>query len=225
MIVGITVNSDSVRSVIRPVGQSIRPAAALVRAPGRWWSPRASACQLRATAPFSSVTIDGWGSAMVQPGGRAVRLVLMYSIALTLASVAPRGQTTATPAVADLVLGLTRETAWNLVETVPMKFTTYHPQGMVKIGDTLFVSSVEVKVRTQRFAQPVDGYDRDVGEGVGHLFKVGHEGKPPRRSDARRGSHLPSRRNRLRRPLHLGARHRVPARTADRSSIGSIRSP
>lgn len=102
--------------------------------------------------------------------------VLTCSIALTLASVAPRGQTTATPAAADLVLGLTRETAWNLVETVPMKFTTYHPQGMVKIGDTLFVSSVEVRVRTQRFAQPVDGYDRDVGEGVGHLFKADMRG-------------------------------------------------
>ena len=104
-----------------------------------------------------------------------MRLVLTYSIALTL-SVAARGQTTATPAVADLVLGLTRETAWNLVETVPMRFTTYHPQGLVKIGNTLFVSSVEVRVRTQRFAQPVDGYDRDVGEGVGHLFKADMKG-------------------------------------------------
>ena len=49
-------------------------------------------------------------------------------------------------AVADLVQGLTRESAWKLVETVPMKFTTYHPQGMVKIGDVLVVSSVEVRV-------------------------------------------------------------------------------
>jgi hypothetical protein len=38
-----------------------------------------------------------------------------------------------------------------------MRFTTYHPQGMVKVGDTLFVSSVEV---------------RDAGEGAGHLFKI-----------------------------------------------------
>ena len=43
---------------------------------------------------------------------------------------------------------------------------------MVKIGDTLFVSSVEVKVPTRRLPQPVDGYDRDAGEGVGHLFKI-----------------------------------------------------
>ena len=97
-------------------------------------------------------------------------------MALTLASIAPSGQSIATPAVADLVQSLTRETAWNLVETVPMKFTTYHPQGMVKIGATLVVSAVEVRVRTRRFPQLVDGYDRDVGEGVGHLFKVDLKG-------------------------------------------------
>jgi hypothetical protein len=59
-----------------------------------------------------------------------------------------------------------------LVESVPIRFTTHHPQGLVKIGDTLFLSSVEVKVRTRRFPRPVDGYDRDPGEGVGHLFKI-----------------------------------------------------
>lgn len=97
-------------------------------------------------------------------------------MALALASVAAGGQTPAAPAVAELVRGLTRETVWTLVESVPMKFTTYHPQGMVKIGDTLFVSSVEVKVRTRRFPQPIGGYDRDVGEGVGHLFKADLKG-------------------------------------------------
>jgi hypothetical protein len=55
---------------------------------------------------------------------------------------------------------------------VPIAFTTHHPQGMVKIGDTLFVSSVEIKVRTKRLPQPVDGLDRDGGEGIGHLFKI-----------------------------------------------------
>lgn len=105
-----------------------------------------------------------------------MRRVLTCSIALTLATIATTGQTPSTPAVADLVQGLTRETVWNLVESVPMKFTTYHPQGLVKIGDTLFVSSVEVKVRTRRFAQLIDGYDRDEGEGIGHLFKADRKG-------------------------------------------------
>jgi hypothetical protein len=67
---------------------------------------------------------------------------------------------------------LTRDSAWTPVATVPMKFATHHPQGMVKIGETLFVSSVEITVRTKRFPQPVGGFDRDEGEGVGHLFKI-----------------------------------------------------
>ena len=67
---------------------------------------------------------------------------------------------------------LTRETVWRLVDTIPVSFPTHHPQGMVKIGDIFFVSSVEVKVPTTRFEKPVGGYDRDAGEGVGHLFKL-----------------------------------------------------
>ena len=48
---------------------------------------------------------------------------------------------------------------------------------MVKIGDTFYVSSVEIKVPTTRFPKPVDGYDRDPGQGIGHLFKIDKTGK------------------------------------------------
>jgi uncharacterized protein DUF6454 len=61
--------------------------------------------------------------------------------------------------VADRVMMLTRSSPWTLVSSVPIAFRTFHPQGMVKIGDTLVVSSVEV-------------VDRDAGKGVGHLFKI-----------------------------------------------------
>ncbi len=54
---------------------------------------------------------------------------------------------------------LTRGSPWTLAASVPIAFRTFHPQGMVKIGETLFVSSVEV-------------IDRDAGQGVGHLFKI-----------------------------------------------------
>ena len=58
---------------------------------------------------------------------------------------------------------LTRASTWTLVASVPIAFRTFHPQGMVKIGETLFVSSVEV-------------IDRDAGKGVGHLFKMDQTG-------------------------------------------------
>lgn len=78
--------------------------------------------------------------------------------------------------LAERVTKLSRSTQWKPVEAVPINFLTHHPQGMVKIGDTLFVSSVEIKEPTKRFPQPVNGYDRDTGAGVGHLFKIDMKG-------------------------------------------------
>ena len=80
-------------------------------------------------------------------------------------------------AVSDRVKMLTRGTQWRQVAAIPLGFDTQHPQGMVKIGDDFYVSSVEIKTPTKRFAQLQDGYDRDTGEGVGHLFKIDKTGK------------------------------------------------
>jgi hypothetical protein len=79
--------------------------------------------------------------------------------------------------VAERVMTLTRDSRWLQVAAVPIAFDTHHPQGMVKIGDTFFVSSVEIKIPTRRFPQPVDGYDRETGQGAGHLFKFDAKGK------------------------------------------------
>jgi hypothetical protein len=78
--------------------------------------------------------------------------------------------------LADRVTRLTRDSPWKQIAAIPIRFTTHHPQGMVKIGDTIFVSSVEVRVRPTRVTQPTGGYDRDTGEGVGHLFKIDKTG-------------------------------------------------
>jgi hypothetical protein len=77
---------------------------------------------------------------------------------------------------AERVLTLTRESAWRQVASQPIAFRTFHPQGMVKIGNHFFVSSVEVRVPTTRFAAPHAGFDRDPGEGIGHLFKIDASG-------------------------------------------------
>jgi len=78
--------------------------------------------------------------------------------------------------IAQRVGRLTRETQWQLVQSLPIKFRTFHPQGMVKIGETFFVSSVEVRTPTRRLSPPQHGYDRDAGEGSGHLFKIDKAG-------------------------------------------------
>ena len=97
-----------------------------------------------------------------------MKLVAAFAAASILS--AARADTRAT--VDERVRKLTRDSSWQPVASVPMKFPAHHPQGMVKIGDTLIVSSVEVNVPTRRLTPPAGGYDRDAGEGAGHLFKI-----------------------------------------------------
>ena len=103
-----------------------------------------------------------------------IRLPLTIAVAIALAQIAPP---TTGDAIAERVVKLTRDSTWTPVRSVALSFRTFHPQGMVKIGDTLFVSSVEVRVPTKRGRQPDARLDRDTGEGVGHLFKIDMSGK------------------------------------------------
>ena len=106
--------------------------------------------------------------------GPALR-TLLTGVLLTASSSAwqpARADQRKLPDLSERVRRLTRDTAWRAVSATPVGFRTHHPQGMVRIGDALFMSSVEVKVPATRFERPVDGYDRDPGQGVGHLFKM-----------------------------------------------------
>ena len=85
---------------------------------------------------------------------------------IALMVIAGSGQTAAPGSrsvLADRVTALTRNSVWKPVASIPVRFKTFHPQGMVKIGDTFFVSSVEVR-------------NRDTGEGTGHLFRIDNTG-------------------------------------------------
>src|ERR1043165_5989942 len=68
------------------------------------------------------------------------------------------------PDIADRVMTLTRASVWRPAGSIRVQFRTWHPQGLVKIGDTFFVSSVEVR-------------SRERGEGTGHLFKIDRAGR------------------------------------------------
>jgi hypothetical protein len=85
---------------------------------------------------------------------------LILGVLLTLAAAGPAGQDTAARGlVAERVTGLTRSSLWTLVASVPIAFPTFHPQGMVRIGDTFFVSSVDKDGR------------------AGHMFKIDASGR------------------------------------------------
>ena len=69
--------------------------------------------------------------------------------------------------LAEKIQTLTPNTSWQQKKTVPIQFPTFHPQGMVKIGDAFYMSSVEI-IKT-----PKNG---DAGEGIGHLLKFDSTG-------------------------------------------------
>lgn len=71
---------------------------------------------------------------------------------------------------------LGRNASWTLVDKVAVDFPTFHTQGMLKIGDTFYVSSVEIVEGTVRNGAQTDSLydfttDRSAGVGRGWLFK------------------------------------------------------
>jgi uncharacterized protein DUF6454 len=79
--------------------------------------------------------------------------------------------------VARAFMAVDRTTAWSLVERIPLRFPTYHPQGFALVGDRIFLSSVEVLEPPVRYPEPVDGYDRSPGRGIGHVFVLDRSGR------------------------------------------------
>lgn len=71
----------------------------------------------------------------------------------------------------------TGNTVWTKVGETPLQFPAYHPQGMVKVGDAFFMSTVEIIVAPVKYPAPVGGYDRDTGVGKGHVLKFDAQGK------------------------------------------------
>lgn len=59
-------------------------------------------------------------------------------------------------AVAETVASLTRATTWQLVDELPLRFETHHPQGMARIGPTWWISTVDVDAR-RGLVMAVDG--------------------------------------------------------------------
>ena len=64
--------------------------------------------------------------------------------------------------VAQLFEQVTRDTAWKLVDRVRLQAETWHPEGIVKLGDQWIVSSVQVTEPTVKYpdGQIIDGTDR-----------------------------------------------------------------
>ncbi len=80
--------------------------------------------------------------------------------------------------IAERLKQLSDAPNWELVasETVSLKFPTFHPQGLVRIGQSFFMSSVHTIIAPQPSAEEPK-YDRTAGKGDGYLFQFDASGK------------------------------------------------
>lgn len=97
-------------------------------------------------------------------------------ISLSMIVSAGYAQKPTTNLLIQRLLKLNIDSKWNKIAAVPLKFDAHHTQGMVKIGDYFYMSSVEVIKKTERYEQPINGLDRDAGIGKGHIFKFDKDG-------------------------------------------------
>jgi hypothetical protein len=66
---------------------------------------------------------------------------------------------------------LNASSVWTQVGETKLAGAAYHPQGLVRIGDAYYVSTVEILTPTTRLDPATDGYDRTPGTGKGHVLK------------------------------------------------------
>ncbi len=97
-------------------------------------------------------------------------------LALLAASVMASAAASESVSLTERLLRIDRATSWKPAGEIRVGFATGHPQGMVRIGQDFFVSSVQIERPTVRYPEPRGGFDRDVGAGAGRLFKVGPDG-------------------------------------------------
>lgn len=89
----------------------------------------------------------------------------------------PSKQQEKEPQTSNLFSKLSENSKWQKVAAIPLDFHTWHPQGLTKVGDAFFLTAVKVIRAPRRYERPVNGFDRDTGEGEGLLFRFSAEGK------------------------------------------------
>ena len=100
--------------------------------------------------------------------------VALVAASVVSAVIAPSAR--AESPLAERIMQLTRGSQWRPVATLPLNFPTHHPQGMVRVGERLYVTSVEIIEATQRYPALREGLDRSAGRGRGHLFEIDLQG-------------------------------------------------
>jgi hypothetical protein len=85
---------------------------------------------------------------------------------------APSGK----PELVRRLRALSPEAKWFERPAIRLGFDAHHPQGLVKVGHSFYLSSVEVLRKPEAIDPGRGGFDRGPGQGVGHLFRFDHNG-------------------------------------------------
>jgi hypothetical protein len=72
---------------------------------------------------------------------------------------------------------LTRHSKWQLTGQIALQFNNHHAQGMVRIGDLYYLSTVELLEAPVPIVQPGNASDRTPGKGNGYLIAFDLTGK------------------------------------------------
>lgn len=105
--------------------------------------------------------------------------VVSAAVMLTGLTTATADDSTTQPqdeALVGTFQNVSRGTTWTPTGALRLDFDTHHPQGMEVVGDRIYLSSVEIIERPVQYPEPIDGYDRSPGRGVGHLFVLDRDG-------------------------------------------------
>ncbi len=109
---------------------------------------------------------------------RAIVMILVFIVLIGISTVYAQNVQVDenSRTIIQYVKSLNKSTKWEIVDVIEINFRTFHPQGMVKIGEYFYFSSVEIIVEPEKFKILKDGYDRTPGKGIGHLFKFDLKG-------------------------------------------------
>lgn len=120
-------------------------------------------------------------SRLARPSAALLLSLLLFAAP---AAAKPRARLSDPPAakgaqIARLFQQVTRATPWKLIDTVSLQAQTWHPEGIVKLGDRWILSSVQVTEPTVKYpiGQLLDGTDRTPGAGFGHVMSFDAQGK------------------------------------------------
>lgn len=97
-------------------------------------------------------------------------LMAVASVMVCSASYAAKPLSKQSKRVAKALMS-TDPNEWQLVESIDLKFDTYHPQGMLKVDDTFYITTVKVERRPRYTRQGKQVSVMDEGAGKGYLMQ------------------------------------------------------